>query len=72
MRGSRPITNTSHPDRILVSLSGAGHSVTSDDGRVDSGLKNARTFCHTFSSAGTYTYHCSIHGAAMTGTIVVQ
>jgi len=25
-----------------------------------------------FTKAGTYYYHCSVHGAAMSGTITVQ
>jgi len=30
------------------------------------------TYAVTFSNPGTYTYQCGIHGAAMTGRIVVQ
>jgi plastocyanin len=48
------------------------HSVTSDTGLFDSGLFNAGgSYSHTFSTAGTYNYHCSIH-AGMTGKIIVQ
>ncbi len=63
-----------------------GHTVTSDmPGGFDSGTINGPmgdgyggmtaggSFSHTFSSAGTYAYHCSIHGAAvMHGTITVN
>ena len=47
------------------------HSVTFDDG-VTSPTQDQGTFSRIFNSAGTYNYHCSIHGAAMSGTITVQ
>jgi len=49
------------------------HSTTSDtSGLWDSGLQNAGCkFTFTFSSAGTFTYHCTIH-AQMVGKIVVS
>ncbi|MGO9206964.1 MAG: plastocyanin/azurin family copper-binding protein [Candidatus Limnocylindrales bacterium] len=38
------------------------HTVTADDGSFDSGtLASGATYKHTFSKAGTYAYHCSIH-----------
>ena len=30
------------------------------------------TYTHTFDTPGTYHYDCSVHGPAMSGTIVVQ
>lgn len=30
------------------------------------------TYSVTFPTAGTYHYDCAVHGAAMTGTVVVQ
>lgn len=55
------------------------HSVTADDGSFDSSprcptacLNQGATFSHTFTSAGTFSYHCRIHGSAMTGTVVVR
>src|SRR4051812_13944623 len=49
------------------------HSVTFDDGSASSALQDQGTFSRTFSTAGTYSYHCQIHGAqGMTGTVVVQ
>jgi plastocyanin len=48
------------------------HSVTFDDGSASSPLQDQGTFTKTFPAAGTFTYHCSNHGAAMTGTITVQ
>ena len=47
------------------------HSVTFDDGAT-SPTQDQGTYSRTFNTAGTYNYHCSIHGAAMAGTITVQ
>jgi plastocyanin len=48
------------------------HNVLFDDGAT-SGAQNSGTFARTFATAGTFNYHCSIHGAAvMSGTVVVQ
>jgi len=49
------------------------HSVTFDDGSASSPLQDQGTFNKTFATAGTYAYHCSVHGTTgMTGTITVQ
>ena len=48
------------------------HSVTFDDGSASSPLQDQGTFDKTFNTPGTYTYHCSVHGTLMTGTITVQ
>jgi plastocyanin len=58
-----------------------GHTVTSgkpDDDAVgdvfDSGLgldENGQTFEFTFANAGTFPYFCKVHGAAMSGEVVV-
>ena len=47
------------------------HSVTFDDG-IASPIQDKGTFTRTFAAAGVYTYHCAVHGAAMTGKITVQ
>jgi plastocyanin len=48
------------------------HTTTSDTGLWDSGLlAPGATFSFTFSSAGTFPYHCNVH-FMMTGTIVVH
>ncbi len=48
------------------------HDVLFDDAAT-SGAKSEGTFTRTFATAGTFKYHCSIHGAAvMSGTVVVQ
>ncbi len=53
------------------------HTVTSDDGKsFDSGMANpiaaqGGTFSFTFTTAGTFAYHCAIH-PFMKATIIVQ
>jgi plastocyanin len=49
------------------------HSVVFDDGsNISSPTQASGTFVRTFSAAGTFKYHCAIHGTAMSGQIVVQ
>jgi plastocyanin len=50
------------------------HTVTSDTQLFDSRTMNAgATFSQTFSTAGDFPYHCTIHGAAsMSGMVRVQ
>jgi plastocyanin len=48
------------------------HSVVLDDGSATSGTQSTGSYTHQFSAAGTYPYHCAIHGAAMSGKVVVH
>lgn len=48
------------------------HNIVFDDGAAGSGAMSSGSFTRTFTAAGTYPYHCSIHGAAMSGKVVVQ
>jgi plastocyanin len=51
---------------------GATHTVTSDTGAFDSGnIANGKTYSRTFSQAGTFAYHCTIH-PNMKATVIVQ
>jgi plastocyanin len=51
---------------------GTTHTVSSDTGAFDSGnLAPGGKYSYTFSTAGTYGYHCSIH-SYMKGTVIVQ
>lgn len=49
------------------------HGVVFDDGSgIVSPIQDTGTFTRTFNTAGTFNYHCAIHGAAMTGKIIVS
>jgi plastocyanin len=53
------------------------HSSTSGtcctpSGLWDSGVKGSGSFSHKFTVAGTFPYYCTVHGAMMTGTVVVN
>ena len=52
--------------------SDAPHNVTSDSATelASPDLNGGATFSHSFSSAGTFPYHCTIH-TEMKGTVVV-
>ena len=75
---------TVNPARDTVAVGGtvtwtwaagaALHNVTSTGAPVFTSSANKATGTHvvTFNAAGTYTYECSIHGAPMSGTIVVK
>jgi plastocyanin len=50
----------------------AVHTVTSDTDLFESGsLTKGISYSYTFSTAGTFAYHCTPHHANMTATIVV-
>lgn len=50
----------------------AVHTTTADKGAWNSGnLAQGQTFSFTFTTPGTYTYHCAIH-TYMTGSITVS
>ena len=51
------------------------HSIVSDSTPqpfADSPIQSSGQFTASFAAAGSYPYHCGIHGTMMTGTIVVQ
>jgi plastocyanin len=64
-------------DTVTWHNPGGTHSVVFDDGSYTSGdpSSDATLGSHTFNTAGTYAYHCAVHGAAggigMSGTVVV-
>lgn len=48
------------------------HTVTADNGTFDSGvIPPGGTYSHTFTAAGTVTYHCTIH-PFMHGSVIAQ
>ncbi len=49
------------------------HSTTSDTGVWDSGQHGTpNMFDFTFNQAGTFPYHCTVHGTVMNGTVTVN
>jgi plastocyanin len=68
-----PITTTVAPGTTATwTWKGSNqHDVTFDDG-TKSSTQSSGTYQRTFAAAGTYPYHCSIHGTAMSGTITVK
>lgn len=50
------------------------HTVSSNDTTSfdSSPAKSSGTFAHTFPAAGSFPYHCMVHGLAMSGTVTVQ
>ncbi|MGZ4213954.1 MAG: cupredoxin domain-containing protein [Actinomycetota bacterium] len=55
-----------------MNSSGFPHTVTFDSGPAfDQQLPDGSSVSRTFSTAGTFKYHCTIHGQSMSGTIVV-
>ena len=48
------------------------HTITADDGSFNSGnIASKSNYTHSFSTAGTFKYQCSIH-EGMTGTVIVR
>jgi plastocyanin len=58
---------------IWTNEDSAPHTIVSDSGNeIGSGtLSSGATYSHTFSTAGTYEYHCGIH-TSMKGKIIVS
>ena len=49
----------------------APHSVTFDNGMADSGIfHKGQTYQYTFTKAGTFAYHCSVHPGMVARVIV--
>ena len=50
------------------------HTATSNDGTTfNSGsISGACSYSYTTNTAGTFNYHCTIHGLAMAGTLIVN
>jgi amicyanin len=58
---------------LWVNQDAAPHKLESDSGtEINSEtLSNAQTYSHTFQTAGTYAYHCSIH-PSMKASVTVE
>jgi plastocyanin len=48
------------------------HSVVMDDGSATSATQSKGSYAQQFNTTGTYAYHCAVHGATMSGKVVVQ
>jgi plastocyanin len=73
-RSYDPATVTVRPGDTVtwVNQDAPQHDVVADNGEFKSDLfDKGGTFSFTFSKAGTYPYHCTIH-PGMTGMVVVQ
>lgn len=67
-----PITVTAGATVTWTNKDAIAHTVTSDTPLFDSGSIAANgVYSYTFTSAGTYNYHCTFH-TMMTGTVVVN
>ena len=71
-----PSTVTIQPGQSVTwSWVSGVHGVVSDStpkAFPDSPTQASGQYTATFATAGTYPYHCAVHGAMMTGNIVVQ
>ena len=58
---------------VWANMDSAPHTIVSDSGDEISSdsLSKGKTYTHTFSTPGTYEYHCSIH-PSMKGKIIVE
>ncbi len=68
-----PITINAGTSVVWTNKDSTPHTVTSDSGsELSSGsLSRDASYAHTFSTPGTYKYHCTFH-PGMKGTIIVQ
>ena len=57
---------------IHSTTSGTCGATCTPDGTWDSGAGSGMQFSRTFNQPGTFPYFCTVHGAMMQGTIVVQ
>ena len=80
--GASTLTTTAYsPNPVTVAVGGSvtwtnndntAHTSTANGGAWNSGtIAPGRSYTMTFSSAGTFTYRCTIH-PGMTGTVTVQ
>ena len=50
---------------------GGGGTVSFNSGVITSSSPFNGIFVHTFNTPGDYTYHCTVHGVSMSGTVHV-
>jgi plastocyanin len=69
-----PVTITISKGQTVTwtNMDSAPHTVTSTTGYFDSGpISQGQTFSHTFNTAGTFEYSCTIHPSIPHGTVIV-
>ena len=67
-----PITVTAGATVAWTNTDSVPHTSTADGGAWNSGsIAPGRIFTRTFTSTGSFTYHCTIH-PGMVGTVTVQ
>src|SRR5436305_6179053 len=68
-----PVVHIQTGDTVVWTNAGGYHSVQADDGSFgNSAAYPPWTLNHTFNTAGTFGYHCAIHGVyGMVGSVVV-
>jgi len=59
---------------VTWTWAGGSHGVesTGSPSFTNSTVKTSGTYAFTFNTPGTYTYDCLVHGALMTGRVVVR
>jgi len=65
-------TNTGQPHTVTSNPGPAGCTPASSEAFNSPVLNNGNMFQHTFNMAGTFPYHCEIHGCMMAGTVTVM
>jgi plastocyanin len=65
------ITVTAGTTITWTNKDGIAHTITSDSNAFDSGsVKSGGTFSFTFATAGSYSYHCTIHPSMVASVTV--
>lgn len=64
--------NTCSDDPYGYGPSCVAHSVTFDNAGPASSTQAQGSYQRTFTAAGTYTYHCAVHGTSMSGKVTVR
>jgi plastocyanin len=62
-------------DTVTWTNGGGFHNVRSDDGSFGNSISSSWTLSHTYTTAGTFGFHCEAHGSpgsGMFGTVTVQ
>jgi plastocyanin len=71
----QPATLTVKPGTTVTwqwESNGVEHGVIFDTVQIASAIQGSGTFTHTFTTEGTFAYHCQVHGTVMSGKIVVS